>query len=142
MITDAFYFHKIILLYIGHLGIRGWQFDITNAVNPKGPDNKDLINFVALAKDQNGQDITQFFQRDVADYSNCQDPVIQKFAAVQDQFCQKDFPCSLKKIDDVTFAEYKIVNTTKKVGFDWDQVGKLANYLVIDGNVLDVEEYM
>ncbi|PKC74607.1 hypothetical protein RhiirA1_181978 [Rhizophagus irregularis] len=126
----------------GHLGIRGWQFDITNAVNPKGQDNKDLINFDALAKDQNGQDITQFFQRDVVEYPSCQDPVIQKFAAVNDQFCKKDSPCSLKKLDDATFAEYKIVNTTKKVGFDWDQIGDLADYLVIDGNVLNLEGYM
>src|SRR5204863_351424 len=94
-------------------------------------------------KDQNGQDITNFFKREVADHPSCQDPEIQKFAAVNGPFCNQDsIPCPLDKIDDATFAEYQIVNTTKKVGFDWDQVGKLATHLVIDGNVLNLEGYM
>ncbi|CAI2188163.1 13539_t:CDS:2 [Funneliformis geosporum] len=125
----------------GHLGINGWQFDITQSENPK-QNGKELLSFEILAKNQNGQDITGLFQRDIADYPNCQDPEIQKFAAVSDQFCKKDTPCILKKIDEATFQEYKIVNTTKKVGFDWEQISTLPNYLVIDGNVLNLEDYM
>ncbi|CAG8538570.1 9375_t:CDS:2 [Funneliformis mosseae] len=125
----------------GHLGISGWQFDITQSVNPKGQGGKELVSFEVLAQNQNGQDITGLFQRNLADYPNCQDPEIQKFAAVSDQFCHKD-TCILKIIDDATFQEYKITNTTKKVGFDWEQISKLPDYLVIDGNVLNLEDYM
>ncbi|CAG8604514.1 9656_t:CDS:2 [Funneliformis caledonium] len=125
----------------GHLGISGWQFDITQSVNPKGQGGKELVSFEVLAQNQNGQDITGLFQRNLADYPNCQDPEIQKFAAVSDQFCHKD-TCILKNIDDTTFQEYKITNTTKKVGFDWEQISTLPDYLVIDGNVLNLEDYM
>jgi len=36
----------------------------------------------------------------------------------------------------------RFINTTRRVGYDWDQVQRLNNYIVIDGNVLNLEPYM
>lgn len=35
-----------------------------------------------------------------------------------------------------------ITNTTKQVGYDWDQLSNLTHYLVLDGNVLNLTPYM
>ncbi|CAG8507610.1 20115_t:CDS:2 [Racocetra fulgida] len=122
----------------GHLGILGYQFDVSNAKANSTP-NFDWAN---LTKTQNSQDITNFFFRDNSKIPGCQDPTIQKFAAVTMPLCVPASSCPLDTISNATFGTYGIVNTTKKVGFDWSQVGNISHYLVIDGNVLNLKNYM
>ncbi|CAG8591390.1 12997_t:CDS:2, partial [Dentiscutata heterogama] len=119
----------------GHLGVLGWQFDVSNA---KSPSN---FNFQNLSQVQNSQDITNSFLRDNSKIPGCQDSSIQQFAAVKLPLCVSP-SCPLDPINETTFKEYNIVNTTKKVGFDWNQVENITNYLVIDGSVLNLKNYM
>ncbi|CAG8630556.1 11625_t:CDS:2 [Racocetra persica] len=120
----------------GHLGILGYQFNVANATNTS---NVDLFN---LSKTQNSLDITNYFSRDNSKIPGCQDPAIQKFAAVTMPLCTSASPCPLNTISDTTFNNYGIHNTSKKVGFDWTQVGNISHYLVIDGNVLNLKNYI
>nr|CAG8518034.1 14835_t:CDS:2 [Entrophospora candida] len=117
---------------IGHLGILGWQFDVTGA---------DKSVFTVDVGTPMGQDITNFFTRDNAKIPSCQDPNLQKFAAVKQPLCQPPAKCPLLPISPETFAKYKITNTTKKVGFDWSQLADLENHMVINGNVLNLGPY-
>ncbi|CAG8523665.1 glycosyltransferase family 2 protein [Gigaspora rosea] len=120
----------------GHLGILGWQFDVSNAKNPQN------FNFQNLSKTQNSQDITNFFSRDNSKIPACQEPSIQQFAAVKLPLCVPASSCPLQPITESTFKSYNIFNTTKKVGFDWDQVQNISYYMVIDGNVLNLKNYI
>ncbi|CAG8475930.1 6512_t:CDS:2 [Acaulospora colombiana] len=120
----------------GFLGILGWQFDVVNASSPGG------FNFQSEASAQNGQDITNSFQRDASQIPACQDPTIQKFQAIKQPLCESSPSCPLQPIGQQAFNTYKIVNSTKKVGYDWGQISNLTNYLVIDGNVLNLNPYI
>ncbi|GES94844.1 glycosyltransferase family 2 protein [Rhizophagus clarus] len=121
----------------GHLGIDGWQFDVTNGKSIPG------LDLQQLAAQQNGQDITVFFQRTNQQAPDCLRNDIQKFKAVNFEVCADD-SCPLKDvfIKQSTFDQLNIVNTSTKVGYDWPQVGKLKNYLVISGNVLNLDPYI
>ncbi|RIA80400.1 Glycosyltransferase Family 2 protein [Glomus cerebriforme] len=121
----------------GHLGINGWQFDVTNGLSRPG------LDFQQLANEQNGQDITVFFQRTNQQFPDCLKTDIQKFNAVSFEECG-DNACPLKDvfIKQSTFDLLNIVNTSTRVGYDWPQIGKLQNYLVISGNVLNLDPYI
>ncbi|CAG8501006.1 7695_t:CDS:2 [Paraglomus occultum] len=117
----------------GLVGIWGWQF---NATNMKG-------SFGAV---QPGQDVTGFFRRTVAEIPACNKPEIQNFAAIKQEFCVKTpsipNPCSDGDFTTEVIAGLGLVNTTKRVGYDWKQLADLKNYLVIDGNVLNLDQYV
>ncbi|CAG8511830.1 12541_t:CDS:2 [Acaulospora colombiana] len=119
----------------GHLGILGWQFNVTNAANPSN------FNFIAVAQQQNGQDITNYFSRDNSELDSCQFQSLSNFRAVTLPFCQNN-SCVLGPLNTKTLNSYNILNTTKRVGYDWDQLSQLPNYLVIDGNVLNLNPYI
>ncbi|CAG8465137.1 179_t:CDS:1 [Funneliformis mosseae] len=124
----------------GHLGINGWQFDVTNGLSRPG------LDFQKLAEEQNGQDISVFFTRTNKQFPAClNNPNIQQFNAVNFEVCDKN-ECPLKDVF-ITLENLegmKIVNTSTKVGFDWIQLAgtRLENYLVIDGNVLNLNPYL
>ncbi|KAG9290223.1 hypothetical protein G9A89_022199 [Geosiphon pyriformis] len=122
----------------GNLGILGWQFNISSSDN-RG--NK-ALDFYALNAQQNGQDITNRFRRDNNQIAACQGD-IKKFMAVKMPLCQDPTQCPLP-LSPETFNLFKIYNTTKRVGYDWKQLANstLKNYMVIDGNVLNLDPYM
>ncbi|RHZ62419.1 hypothetical protein Glove_340g35 [Diversispora epigaea] len=120
----------------GFLGIQGWQFDVTKAVTVNN------FDFKTLSLLENGKDITNNFTRRNKDIPACQNPEIQKFQAVKQELCEPASTCPLDIISEDTFKKYQITNSTKKVGYDWGDVGNLTNYLVIDGAVLDLEPYI
>ncbi|RHZ59316.1 hypothetical protein Glove_364g56 [Diversispora epigaea] len=121
----------------GHLGILGWQFNVSNAKNTGG-DDTDLRTLSLL---HNGGDITNLFQRDDIPIADCKPASIQKYAAVTQKVCGNN-SCPLSEIGADTFKTLNIFNTTKKVGYDWSQISGLDNYIVIDGNVLNLQPYM
>jgi chitin synthase len=52
--------------------------------------------------------------------------------------------CAAGEVKMATFKQLDIKNTTRQVGFDWAQLNshRLKNYIVIDGNVLNMDPYM
>ncbi|CAG8675131.1 4681_t:CDS:2, partial [Acaulospora morrowiae] len=120
----------------GHLGVLGWQFDITKALVPS------TLDLFQLAAQQNGQDITNYFQRDSSSISSCRVSSIQKYAAVTQPLCSNDTQCPLGRLSRTTLDSLNLINTTKQVGFDWNQLDNLTNYMVVDGVVLNLGPYM
>jgi chitin synthase len=89
-----------------------------------------------------GYDVTDRFKRDVNEIPSCLVSGIQKFAVVTTPLCIDGSDCPLPKLTESTINQLQLVNTTKLVGFDWDQVGNNKNYLVIDGAVLNMDSYI
>ncbi|KDQ57735.1 glycosyltransferase family 2 protein [Jaapia argillacea MUCL 33604] len=121
---------------LGTLGIQGHMFNATRAQGVNGTD------FNALLQDP-GQDITVLFQRTAAEFPACRG--VSYRAAVDDP-CSTvpgdTRTCSLGPMTTATFNSLGLQNTSFIVGYDWDQVASLANYLVIDGAVLNMNPYM
>ncbi|RIA89413.1 Glycosyltransferase Family 2 protein [Glomus cerebriforme] len=130
------HYGEVLNFYLGVLGILGWQFNVSQAISNE-------VNFFdVLENDGPGYDITNNFKRDVNEIPSCLAPGIQKFAAVTTPLCTEGPECPLPKLTESAIAQYQLENTTKMVGFDWDQVGRINNYIVIDGAVLNMDSYM
>jgi len=86
-----------------------------------------------------GQDISNRFQRSASFYTACAGLT---FRAATDDPCQTTTDCQLGALNAQTIASLGLRNTSLHAGYDWDQVAQLANYLVIDGTVLNMTPYM
>src|ERR1700737_4748662 len=107
-------------MVVATLGIQGWQFNVSTSLVPEnGP------NFYKLASDHSGQDITPFFR--VAEPAICKTSTAK--AATQ-KLC---YPtngfrgCPLGELSTTTLSQLQLVNTTKMVGFGWDQIALMTN---------------
>ncbi len=118
----------------GTLGIQGAMFNISQS---KSPDPS--INFLTLSSQLPGQDITSLFSRDATDFPLCRG---LSFRAAQDPPCNSATPCPLGPLNSATFKNAQLVNITRPVGYDWDQVSNLSNYIVLEGYVLNLNPYM
>ncbi|KDQ21489.1 glycosyltransferase family 2 protein [Botryobasidium botryosum FD-172 SS1] len=117
----------------GTLGIQGIQFNVSaSRTTPQ-------VDFYQLAAALPGQDITTLFSRQLSDFPRC---VGQSFMAATDPPCPASTPCPLGPLNSQTFQTLNIVQSKQVVGYDWDQVAIFANYLVIDGSVLNLGPYM
>nr|CAG8546382.1 11076_t:CDS:2 [Entrophospora candida] len=123
----------------GHLGVLGFQYNIEKTkIDPK----KGGVNFYKLATDKSGQDITNLFQRNNGLINECQINEIQKFAAVRSPLCQQNSCVLPFTISNQSLTDLGFVNTQTRVGYDWDHLPGLDNYIVIDGNVLNLNPYI
>jgi chitin synthase len=119
----------------GTLGIQGSMFNISQS---KSPDPS--IDFFTLAKQLPGQDITTLFTRDAADFPHCSG---LSYRIAVDPPCNTATPCPLGALNNTaTFKDAQLVNITRPVGYDWDQVSALSNYIVLDGQVLNLNPYI
>jgi len=122
------------------LGIQGIQINISNSLPAPG------AAFYDLAAAVSGQDITPLFYRNpTTEFPSCTRLTFR--AATLEGCCDPtDAACStrcpLETLNNATMAKYGLVATTKKVGYDWHQVSRLKNYLVIDGAVLNLKPYL
>ncbi|CCO29474.1 chitin synthase [Rhizoctonia solani AG-1 IB] len=117
----------------GTLGVAGQLVNISNARSPAG------VDFFRLADQLSGQDITTLFTRTANDYANCRGST---FAAATDNPCPNAAACPIGAINQQTLQTLQITNTSLQVGYDWEHVTALSNFLVIDGAVLNFKPYM
>ncbi|CAK5265359.1 unnamed protein product [Mycena citricolor] len=116
------------------LGVQGVVFNISSAQSPSN------LSFPALAAKMPGQDITQYFARTTSDYPKCAGLTAR---AALDTPCTSITPCQLPNLGlDSTFSALGFKRTNFVIGYSWDQVGALANYIVLDGAVLNFTTYM
>lgn len=113
------------------LGVQGFLFDMNKIPIVDG------VNFQTLLKDP-GQDITTLFQRDATDFPACKGLSARAAAEAP---CAPGV-CKLPKLAPGTMSSLGLVNTSLVVGYDWDEVARLANYFVLDGAVLNMNSYM
>lgn len=97
------------------------------------------------AGNESGYDVTPLFTRDAATfYPACANR--QGLYATSDT-CKVQAgldPCPLKALTQTNLDDQKMVNTNRKVGYGWDDLGsgRYPNFIVIDGNVLNMEPYL
>ncbi|CAG8731553.1 3373_t:CDS:2, partial [Racocetra fulgida] len=127
---------KVALCFIAVV-MAGWQFNVLNARSVAN------LNFTKLVIEQNGQDITNLFKR--SEPPQCSLKPNQQFTIVRDSVCIPD-NCSNRtlELNETTLKTLNVFNTSRKVGFDWDQLNSpfLENYLVVDGFVLNLNPYI
>lgn len=125
------------------MGVLGWQFNITESKPAPG------LEFYDLAKIP-GTDITNYFVHGV-DLPQCTNPGNEKaltFKAVNSAPCTPlngNGGCLHGETTTANLqGHYGLINSTRQVGFDWTQFAdfNLTNYIVIDGNVLNMEPYI
>ena len=110
----------------GFVAIGGFIFNSTQSGN---------TDIQALSSKFSGQDISNQFQRPANFYTAC---IGDKFHAATDDPCQSASNCQLGPLNTQTISSLGLRNTTLRAGYDWDQVAKLANYLVLDGTVINM----
>lgn len=119
----------------GTLGIHGTMFNISQSKSPVSS-----VDFFALSKQLPGQDITTLFTRSATDFPRCNG---LNYRIAQDPPCNTATPCPLGPLNDTaTFKSAQLVNITRPVGYDWNQVSSLTNYIVLDGQVLNLNPYL
>ncbi|CAL1707963.1 unnamed protein product [Somion occarium] len=114
------------------LGVQGVLYNVTKIPQVDG------VNFQSLLKNP-GQDITTLFERDAANYPSCNGLSFR--AAVEAPCAGTDCPLGPLNTSS-TLSSIGFVKTDFIVGYDWDQVASLANYMVLDGAVLNLNSYM
>ena len=118
----------------GTLGILGNEYNASNAVSSHG------IDFLKLSQSFPGQDVTSYFTRTSAHYPACNGI---PFKVATDPPCPNgNNSCPLGSLEPATIASVKLVSTTERIGYGWDQVANLTHFIVIDGNVLNMHPYM
>ncbi|OCB92161.1 glycosyltransferase family 2 protein [Sanghuangporus baumii] len=112
------------------VGIQGWTF-LASGNTPS--------SVLDLAESSPGQDITYLFQRDAENFPACNG---LNFRVALDSPCNSQTNCTLGNLNSTsTFSSLALTNQTLLVGYDWDQVAGLNNYIVIDGAVLNMDPY-
>lgn len=127
----------------GMLGINGWDFDVTRASLPSEQDVG--VNLYTLAGNTSGFDITPLFTR--TNFPSC---VGNNAAYATSGLCklgtgnQQLASCPLGRLDANNLASLKMTNTSRRVGYDWADLANSTfhEYLVIDGNVLNMGPYL
>lgn len=125
------------------MGILGWQFNTTTAINNGG------LNFAQLSQIP-GTDITNYFSHglNIPACTNPGNTLTAAFKAVTDSPCSGqngNGGCLYGELTEANLKQhYGLVNSTRQVGFDWSQFAQfnLTNYIVVDGNVLNMDPYI
>jgi chitin synthase len=116
----------------GVVGVRGWAVNVSQSVVTSS------VNFYDIGRSQAGQDITNLFGRSDGDYPSCA-AFSSRFATTP--LCDST-SCPLPQLSGTTLDSLKLVNTTRQIGYSWANVSSQANFLVVDGNVLNLYPYL
>jgi chitin synthase len=121
----------------GYVGIHGWMFNVTRANAVNG------VNFQTLASQLSGQDITGLFDNSDLQPAQCRSRT-DRYATVS--LCANSSSptaaCTLAKPEPAYLTSLGLVNSTKRVGFSWEQIERIPNYMVVDGAVCNLNPYI
>ncbi|CAO1638081.1 unnamed protein product [Parajaminaea phylloscopi] len=123
------------------LGINGWDFDVSRASLPGMNDVG--VNLYTMASTVSGYDITPFFTRTqpqacsgkAAAYATA-DTCTPAAAGLAS--------CPMGALSVAHLAELQLLNTSRRVGYGWEDLrnSTFKNYMVLDGNVLNLAPYI
>ncbi|GAA6062843.1 hypothetical protein JCM10212_001849 [Sporobolomyces blumeae] len=120
----------------GLVGIEGWNFQVSDATP---------TSLSTVAASYGGTDETGLFDRSGFSFPAC-DGITAPYATVN--LCTSTTEgnatsCTLKApTASYLKSQLHLTNTTKQVGYDWGQLANFTNFLVIDGNVLNLTPYI
>jgi len=117
----------------GILGVQGHVYNVSSA------GSRDNVDFLAMSS-FGGQDVTYLFQRTASEYTEC---AAVPFNIGRDEPCSSTTPCTITGIhaDASSLSSIGFQATESLVGYSWDQVSALPNFMVIDGAVLNLGSY-
>lgn len=126
------------------LGIAGWDFDASSANLPGTNDVG--VNLYTMALTTSGYDITPLFLRTTAaDFPACSgDTALYASTNSCTPADTSLASCPLGALSSAHLSELKLTNMSRRVGYGWDDLhnATFQNYLVIDGNVLNLNPYI
>ncbi|GAA5878360.1 hypothetical protein JCM1840_001390 [Sporobolomyces johnsonii] len=120
----------------GVVGIEGWNFEVSDSTP---------TSLSTPAVTYGGTDETPLFDRSSYSFPGC-DGIKAAYATVN--LCTSTTTgnatsCTLKAPSTTYLnSTLGLTNTTKQVGYDWGQLKNFTNFLVIDGNVLNLTPYI
>ncbi|KAK4047860.1 hypothetical protein OIO90_006021 [Microbotryomycetes sp. JL221] len=121
----------------GYVGIEGWNIQVSQSTPSElsGPANT-----------LGGTDVTNLFDRSAnTRHSACAGT---QAAYATSNLCTgpggntANATCTYQRPTTGYLATLGMRNTSQQVGYSWEQLSNLTNYLVIDGNVLNLNPYM
>ena len=112
----------------------GWELNVSSSTVTE------KVNFYQLSQQMPGQDVTTLFTRSASDYPHCK----SSLAYASSTICNSTdtLACVLPTLSESTLNTLKVVNESRIVGYSWDQVSSLTNYLVLDGLVINMGPYL
>ncbi|KAK1226718.1 Chitin synthase, class 1 [Marasmius sp. AFHP31] len=116
----------------GTLSVLGQMYNISSAQSSS-------VNFISLAEQSPGRDITDFFKSTASDFPACSG---LSYRVAQDDPCPKSSPCVLPNPSPATIQSLGFIDSGFRTGFDWEQVSNEKDYFVLDGAVLNMTAYM
>ncbi|GAA5878504.1 hypothetical protein JCM8547_008433 [Rhodosporidiobolus lusitaniae] len=119
----------------GYVGVEGWSMQVSSSTPS---------TLSTPANDFGGTDETPLFDRSDYSFPGC-DGISRPYATVN--LCTSTSTgnatsCTLKAPSTSYLTSLGLTNTTKQVGYAWDQLANLTNYFVLDGNVLNLTPYI
>ncbi|KAI8460902.1 chitin synthase [Phakopsora pachyrhizi] len=131
------------------LSISGWAFNASKSTttNP--------VNFRSLSESKSGLDITPLFDRNGAEFSRCKSNPSAQYA--RSNLCESsaavvpaagvsntsaNTACFFQNLNPSTLNGLSLQNTSRRVGYTWDQVALEPSYLVLQGMVLNLKPYL
>ena len=109
---------------------------IYNATNVKSTPDVDFNTLLSFP----GSDITPLFQRDASLFPACQNI---NFRVALDPPCSTLTPCPLGPLNaSSTYSKLNLLPTQFLAGYSWTQIAEMANYVVLDGSVLNFNPYI
>lgn len=124
------------------VSISGWTFNISTSLTQAN------VDFYQASSVLPGIDVTNLFQRTAAEFPACTSNL--RYATTP--YCNTTASsrgetgvlqrCPLGALGNATFNTLRIQNTTGQAGYSWEQVASLEDYMVIDGNVLNMLPYL
>jgi chitin synthase len=120
----------------GLVGIEGWNYQVSNPTP---------TSLSIPANAYGGTDETPLFDRSDYKFPAC-DGIKMPFATVG--LCTSPTQgnassCTLRApSENYLTSQLHLTNTTKRVGYAWEQLANFTNFMVIDGNVLNLTPYI
>jgi chitin synthase len=125
------------------------RYRLTRSVAPIYPSHSiktcPQVNFYTLAAQLSGQDTSDLFDTTAVPRPACAGLTAAYATAnlcATNASATPNTPCPLGQPTAATFNQLRITNTTKQVGWSWEQIAAAPNYMVIDGSVLNLTPYM
>ena len=120
----------------GYVGIEGWNMQVSS---------KTPSAIASIGNSFGGSDVTGMFDRNAMSFPGCKDFGDKPWATVG--LCTSESEanatsCAMGAPTESYLSTLGLRNTTRQVGYNWNQVTNLTNYFVLDGNVLNLTPYI